>query len=316
MSPKQSNYLLNKVRHYFLESGDRVEFKLDSKIKIKNWMKLRGHYWNNSFSINGHIDPDLLTTGDLSDKNFTLRCFKALKKIRLIQILEQKKLYKQLTYKTITPEKAILAKESVDMLPEYLKINSNPDLPVPVQEYYCANFPNPFDVSVLSTKTIEGNPIIQMPQDGIALFQDWPIGGGNTSSSMFDFSSCTSFDATHLKIAAQGIHLSPTHVWPGNIGDMSSTYMFSNSLNSDMMSTLTPHAEYLFFQLYKFKKDGQPLQIPKEDIPSCGTMNNIDFSNNFNNFLSNANTAQINDLSFKVSFVVEKWSNIILSFSS
>jgi hypothetical protein len=55
------------------------------------------------------------------------------------------------------------------MLPEYLKINSNSDLPVPIQEYYCANFPNPFDISVLST--IEGNYVIQMPQDGIALFQ-------------------------------------------------------------------------------------------------------------------------------------------------
>jgi hypothetical protein len=82
--------------------------------------------------------------------------------------------------------------------------------------------------------------------------------------------------------------------------------MFSNSLNSDMMSTLTPHAEYLFFQLYKFKKDGQALQIPKEDIPSCGTMSNIDFSNNFNNFLSNGSATQISDLSFKVSFVLEK----------
>jgi hypothetical protein len=83
--------------------------------------------------------------------------------------LNKKKLYKELTYKAITPEKAILAKEAIDMLPEYLKINSNSDLPVPIQEYYCANFPNPFDISVLST--IEGNSVIQMPQDGIALFQ-------------------------------------------------------------------------------------------------------------------------------------------------
>jgi hypothetical protein len=91
MSAKQSNYLLKKVRQYFLETGDRVEFKLDSKLKLQNWMKLRNQYWGNSFSVNGHIDPDLLTTGNAKEKNFTLRCFKALKKIRLLQILEQKK---------------------------------------------------------------------------------------------------------------------------------------------------------------------------------------------------------------------------------